>query len=133
LIYVPCKVIFSIDVAKASDVPETATEVAEGIYVVVVTDVVTVLTPVRGIALSGMNSIGVSCSFSFNNLSNSASISFICAFYCMISFNNSSFSPSVSAISLACESSVAGNFSCFLRDAMSALFFLRNSSTWFYI
>jgi hypothetical protein len=101
--------------------------VVDGSFVVLVVDTVVVLTPVRGTTLSGMTSIGVACSFSFTNLSNSASISFICAFCSMISLSNSSFSPYVSAISLACESSVVGNFSYFLRDVMSSFFFLINS------
>jgi hypothetical protein len=46
--------------------------VADGIYVVVVVGIYVVLNSTRGTALNGMNSIGVDCSFSFNNLSNSA-------------------------------------------------------------
>jgi hypothetical protein len=97
----------------------------------VVDDAVVVLTPMRGTVLNGMTFIGSFYSFFFTNLSISASISLICAFYSMINFSISSFSPFVLAISLACESSVAGNFNCFLKDSMSTLCFLSSSSTTF--
>jgi hypothetical protein len=107
--------------------------VADGIFAVVVVGKVVVLTLARGTTLNGMTSMGIDCSFSFNNCSNFASISFIFAFCSMISFNSSSFSSSVSAIYLARESSVGGNFSFFLRDAMLALFFFNISSASFTI
>jgi hypothetical protein len=102
--------------------------VVDGIYVLVVVGTVSILNSMMGPALNGMASIGVDCSFSFNNFSNSASISLSCAFCCMISFSNYSFSFSTLDISLACDSSVGGNFNCFLKDAISALLFFNISS-----
>jgi hypothetical protein len=120
-------VISSIEFSRVSYVSRTVTGVVDGSSTMVVANVVVVLTPVRGTALSGMTSMGTICSFSFNNLSNSASISLIWAFFSMINFNISSFWPSVSTIFLSSESFVAGNFNCFLNDAMSAFFFFRSS------
>jgi hypothetical protein len=126
-----CKVISSIDLASSTDFSRAINGVIDGSYIVAVVDDVTLLIPVRGNTLSGMTYMGVACSFSFTNLSISASISFICALCSMINFSISSFSPFVSAISLVCESFVADNFIYFLKDAMSEYFFLIISSSAF--
>jgi hypothetical protein len=97
----------------------------DGIFVVVV---VVVLTHVRGTASNGITTICTLCSFSLTNLSNSASISFIYAFCSIISFSISSLWPSLSAIYFSCESSVAGSFRFFLKEAISVFFSFGNSS-----
>jgi hypothetical protein len=117
------------DLANSTVFSRDVIGVAEGISAVEVFATDVVLTLVSGTVLNGMTSIGVDCSFSFTNVSSSASISFNCAFYSMINLSISSFSPSVSAISFACASFVGGIFSCFLRDVISAFFFLSISST----
>jgi hypothetical protein len=67
-------------------------------------------------------------SFSLINLSISASISLICAFFSMINFSISSFWISVSSTSLVCESYVARSFNYFLSDVISTFFFFIRSS-----
>jgi hypothetical protein len=83
------------DFTSLSDASETCTGIVDGIYVDV--DASVVLIPVRGTASSGIMAICTFCSFSFINLSISASISLICALCSMISFNISSLWPSVSS------------------------------------
>jgi hypothetical protein len=126
LISSPCRIMSSVDFTNLLEESKVVTVMAGGIFVVGVVD--TVLTHVIGTALSGMTVIGTLCSFSLTIFSSSTSISLICAFFSMISFIISSLWPSVSTISFSCGSSVAGIFSCFLRDAMSVFLFLRSSS-----
>jgi hypothetical protein len=92
----PCRVMSSIDFANFSDEFRTVTGMVDAIFYVVC---VVVLTPVRGIASSGMTDIGTLCYFSLTNLSSSTSISLIGAFCSIISFNISSLWPSLSSIS----------------------------------
>jgi len=117
----------SIDFDNFLEASRVVTTIANGIYVVVVA--ATVLIPVRGITCIGMAVIGTLCSFPLTILSSSASISLIYAFCSIISFSISSLWPSVSAIYFAYEYSMAGSFSCFLKEAMSSFFFFSSSST----
>jgi hypothetical protein len=116
----------SMDFTRFSNAPETCTGFSDGIYVDV--DASVVIIHIRGNSSNGIMAIYTLCSFSFINLSISASISLICAFCSMISFIISSLWPSVSVTSLACEYSIAGSFSYFLRYAISTFFFFNNSS-----
>jgi hypothetical protein len=129
LIFSPCSYISSIDFINFSEASGTFTGMVDGIYVVVVVFVVVVLNPVRGTASSGITVICTLCYFSLTNLSNSASISFICAFCSIINFSISSLWPSLSSISFAFESSVARSFNYFLRYSMSSLLFFNSSLT----
>jgi hypothetical protein len=118
LISVSCRFIFSMDLARSVVFSWDVTGISDGTVVTVV-----VLALEIGMELNGMTSIGFICSFSFNNISISSSISLSCAFCSMSNFSILSFSPSFSAISFTYESYVCGSFSCFLKEAMSSFFF----------
>ena len=111
----------SIDFTSLSN----ASEVCVGIDVDVENSVC--LVPVRGNTYRGTMANFAFFSFPLINLSISASISLIYAFFSIINLSIYSFCLFVSATCLVCESYVARSFNCFLSDAISTFFFLINS------